>query len=38
MNYTIVFGRTNELQDFDLTTHNNESFYLQLWGGLFLVL
>ena len=20
------------------TTHNNESFYLQLWGGLFLVL
>ena len=30
MNYTIVFRHTNELRDFDLTTHNNESFYLQL--------
>ena len=27
-----------ELRDFSLTTHNSESFYLQLCGGLFLVL
>ena len=36
---TIVFRHTNELRNFALTTHNNESFYLQLWiFGLFLVL
>ena len=25
-------------ETFLYTTHNNESFYLQLWGGLFLLL
>ena len=33
-----ILGTRNELRDFSLTTHNSESFYLQLWGGLFLVL
>ena len=34
---TIVFRHTNELRNFALTTHN-ESFYLQLWICLFLLL
>ena len=34
----MIFRHTNELRDFSLTTHKNESFYLQLWGGLFLAL
>ena len=36
---TLYFLRhRNELRNYSLVTHNNESFYLQLWGGLFLVL